>query len=215
MKIALISDTHGQLPDPSLFEGADLILHAGDIGPDYGVEQWIHTKFRPWLHQLRENMEIPFWATYGNHDDPLKWQWEAADLPILVNDDLLIRGLKIWFTPWSVRFGDWHWMTDETRLTEIYRQIPVDTDIVVSHTPMFGARDANVDGTLCGSKALRVRMRELTSPKSILICGHIHESHGYADTEFADVYNVASLYGLNEPNRFGQQREEPITWLEL
>ena len=213
MKIAMISDTHGLLPDPSLFEGADLILYAGDIGPDRGVEEWINKQFRPWCNTLNE-MGIEFWATYGNHDDPKKWGVHP-DLPIVVDGWRILGDLKVWFSPWSVRFGDWHWMLDETRLTEKYAQIPVNCKIVGSHKQMFQARDANVDGTLCGSKALRVRMRELTSPKSILICGHIHESHGYADTEFADVYNVASLYGLNEPNRFGQQREEPITWLEL
>jgi Icc-related predicted phosphoesterase len=214
MKIAMISDTHGLLPPPASFEGADLILHAGDIGPDRGVEQWIHQTFRPWLHQLRENMEIPFWATFGNHDDPLKWGLESADLPILVDDDLLFRGLKIWFSPWSVRFGDWHWMTDESRLTDKYAQIPVDSDIVVSHTPMFKVRDANVGGNWCGSKALRVRVRELhaqhlPSRNPIVVCGHIHEARGYEATEFAHTYNVASL------DEFYQMREEPITWVEL
>lgn len=209
MKLALISDTHGLLPDPSLFEGADLILHAGDIGPDRGVEQWIIKQFRPWYYELND-MGIEFWATYGNHDDPQKWA--AVDLPIVVDDWLMVGDKKIWFSPWSNRFGDWHWMLDESRLTDKYRQIPVDTDIIVSHGPMFQARDQNVDGTLCGSKALRVRVRELKTErvmKPLVICGHIHEAHGYSNLEFAHVYNVSSL------DEHYQQREEPITWLEL
>lgn len=210
MKLAMISDTHGLLPDPSLFEGADLILHAGDIGPDRDVEQWINKQFRPWLHQL----SAPFWATYGNHDDPQKWGWAAIDLPIIVDDWLMVGDKKIWFSPWSNRFGDWHWMLDESRLTDKYLQIPVDCDIVVSHGPMFQARDQNVDGALCGSKALRVRVRELHSQHlpsrdPIVVCGHIHEAHGYCNLEFAHVYNVSSV------DEYYQMRKEPITWIEL
>lgn len=213
MKIAMISDTHGMLPLAREFEGADLVLHAGDIGPDRDVENWINKEFRLWLHILCHEMEIPFWGTYGNHDDPQKWL-HHSDLPIVVDDRVAVGGKKIWFSPWSPTFGDWHWMLDESRLTDKYRQIPVDSDIIVSHTPMFQARDANVDGTLCGSKALRVRVRELHSQHlpsrdPIVICGHIHEAHGYSNLEFAHVYNVSSV------DEFYQQREEPITWIEL
>ena len=213
MRIALISDTHGHLPSTELFEGADLILHAGDIGPHYNVQEWQVTTFAPWLHQLRQKMDIPFWGTLGNHDFGKNWGLDL-DFPIIVDDVVLARGMKIWFSPWSPRFGNWAWMREEPELTEFYSQIPVDVDIVVSHSPMFGALDANIDGTLCGSKALRVRLREIArtrdiSQRPLLVCGHIHEAKGYLDAEFADVYNVSCL------DESYQMRPDPITWIEL
>lgn len=210
MKIALISDTHGMLPQPDEFEGADLILHAGDIGPDREVEQWINQTFRPWLRTVREQMDIPFWSTLGNHDDPQYWL-PHADLPFLVDDVMLYGGLKIWFSPWSPRFGSWSWMLDESRLTDKYQQIPVNTDIVVSHSPMFQALDA-IGGNWCGSKALRVRMRELKPQeldKPILVCGHIHEAYGKLDLDFATIYNVASV------DKYYQPKQERVVWLEI
>lgn len=213
MKIAFISDTHGQLPPAREFEGADLILHAGDIGPDYNVPKWQAQTYLPWLHTLRQTMNIPFRATLGNHDRGEYWPMDP-ELGVLVDDYVFERGLKIWFSPWSPKFGDWAWMRQEPELTEFYSQIPVNVDIVVSHTPMFGALDKNADGTLCGSKALRVRMREIArtrdiSQRPMLVCGHIHEAKGYLDAEFADVYNVSCL------DEFYQMRPDPITWIEL
>src|SRR5262245_36659364 len=59
MKLGVISDTHGLLDPkiPGVFEGVDLILHGGDIGP------------AAILHQLEAI--APVTAVLGNTDAPL------------------------------------------------------------------------------------------------------------------------------------------------
>jgi putative phosphoesterase len=78
MKIAIISDTHGLLRPEALaaIEGAELILHAGDIGSADILSQ---------LAQI-----APVQAVRGNNDLNLPW---ATDLP-----DHLILDLNGWST---------------------------------------------------------------------------------------------------------------------
>jgi putative phosphoesterase len=60
-RIGLISDTHGVLPDPArdAFDGADLILHAGDIGAMQILNE-LETLCR--LVAVRGNMDRQPWA---------------------------------------------------------------------------------------------------------------------------------------------------------
>lgn len=213
MRIACLSDTHGLLPPVEAFEGADLVLHAGDIGPDRNVQRFINEELWPWVRAVR-NQDIPVWLTLGNHDNPFEYSIHP-DLPIITDDVVVVGSYKIWLSPWSPQFGNWHWMTDESRLSDLYRRIPQDCDIIVSHTPPYQMCDQNVGGEHCGSKALRVRLRELSRAKReldgwpIVVCGHIHEAKGYKSSEFAHVYNVTSL------DEYYQPRTEMVTWIEI
>ena len=100
MTLALISDTHGLLPPVEAFEGADAIIHAGDIGPDGDVSQWIHERYIPWANAL----PCPLYATLGNHDFPQKWH---VEIPHLIVDDFKVIGdHTVWFSPWSPTFGN-------------------------------------------------------------------------------------------------------------
>ena len=203
MKLALISDTHGMLPSINDFDGASAVIHAGDIGPDHGVREWIRNIYIPWQEELQAK-GIPVYATLGNHDFPDKW----GDVDgILIDTSVKIKDLNVWFSPWSVKFYDWAWMRNEQDLTEIYNNIPVDTDIIVSHTPPYKIRDSYGD-KYCGSKALRVRMQEIPTLKW-LICGHIHEARGTTKFNNICVMNVASVDEMYHP------LEERITWLEI
>lgn len=210
MKFALISDTHGWLPPVELFVGADLVLHAGDIGPDYNVLDWIGLKWSPWVEALND-MCIPVHATYGNHDFPTKWGGYVNE-EIHLNELVSVGDQHIWFSPWSPRFGNWAWMLSEPELTEQYVRIPDHTTMIVSHSPMWRVGDSNIDGMLCGSKALRVRVGKLPSVHTI-VCGHIHEAHGVYTPNISNtvrsVLNVASVDERYQP------RAQPITWLEI
>ena len=62
MRLALISDTHGMLPED--IPDCDAIIHAGDIGPDRNTHQWWDETFRPWAVKAG----VPIYATFGNHD---------------------------------------------------------------------------------------------------------------------------------------------------
>lgn len=205
MKLALISDTHGMLPDPKLFDGADTILHAGDIGPDYSVNQWIQRTYVPWVGKL-DTMGIPVYAALGNHDFPNNWNIEVPS--IYIDEERKIGDFNVWFSPWSPTFGDWAWMRSESALAEIYADIPADTHIIVSHSPSYQLCDMNAQGEHCGSKALRVRMQELPDLKFV-ICGHIHEGRGEKAFKNIRVINASCV------DEHYSMWDNPITWLEV
>lgn len=202
MKLALISDTHGMLPDPELFDGVDAILHAGDVGPDYNVREWISSTFIPW----QDALPCPLYATLGNHDFPDKWNIEIPN--IYLDEERKIGDLNVWFSPWSPTFGSWAWMRSEPALTEICQQIPDDTHIIVSHSPPYQLCDMNAQGEHCGSKALRVRMQKLPDLKFI-ICGHIHEGRGEKALGGVRVINASCV------DEHYSMWDNPITWLEV
>lgn len=210
MKLALISDTHGQLPAADRFDGVDAVLHAGDIGPDYDVDQWIHGTFARWHHALTQDIGIPFYGTLGNHDNPRWWTPDVCrQFGIRLSETTRIHDQIVFFSPWSPTFGLWPWMKDEPLLMREYEKIPVDCTMIVSHTPPFQLCDLTFLGQQhVGSKALRVRMTELPALHSV-ICGHIHEGWGWDTLGSIKILNVASV-----DDRY-TVRPEPITFLEV
>lgn len=200
-KLALISDTHGMLPSPETFHGADAIVHAGDIGPDYLVTDWITKVFLPW----REALPCPLYATLGNHDFPDKWGIIREHL--LIDQVENVCGLKTWFSPWSPKFFDWAWMRDEDQLVDLYSQIPDDVEMIVSHSPAWQILD-KIDLRHCGSVTLNERIWQLKKLKYV-VCGHIHAARGQLIFNNVYFFNVSSVDEMYEP------LAERITWLEI
>lgn len=198
---ALISDTHGVLPDPELLKDASVVLHAGDIGPDQNVKDWQHKVFCPWLEQL-QGLGVQFYGTYGNHDNPQWWKpyshQPVKGQKIVVDSLVAIEDELVWFSPWSVTFGSWAWMSSEGKLALKYDKIPDSTTMIVSHTPMY--RDLGgmtLRGEEAGSVALRYRVEQLLAGDpgdlTTLVCGHIHEGYGRYDLDGLDIINAAQM----------------------
>ena len=91
--IGIVSDTHGFLhPDLArTFDGADLILHAGDVGGPRGAESV--------LDALRD--VAPVRAVFGNADGPEM----RRDLP--EHERFEAGGLRFWMTHIGGRPGRW------------------------------------------------------------------------------------------------------------
>lgn len=223
MKIVAISDQHGYLPD---IPPCDLLIVAGDNCPDHPSEaedrvgsgpqverqrEWFERVWMPWRQRQPAKRCL---LTWGNHDycGELLHQrcgacveMVAADgtydpETVAVVDSLVVdnSGLRIWLTPWSSQWKDWAFMAEEHRLSDRYRAIPTDIDILVSHQPPKGYGDAmfynleTMEAEHLGSEALldtidRVRPR-------VVICGHVHSGHGhYQRNGVSEIYNVAVL----------------------
>ncbi len=213
MKFALLSDTHGTLPTLDQLEGADVVLHAGDIGPDYRVEEWIDNVWEPWRASIELNLDARVLPTYGNHDFPTPWQ--RAKSPIYVDECVRIGGKKIWFSPWSTELPNWAWQKSEPALFDILSTIPKDVDWIVSHTPPFGLLDKLAwNGKSVGAKSLRVIMGELPNLTHV-ICGHIHECRGQhmwtpdGQSREITIKNVACC------DEHYEMHAHPVTWLEV
>lgn len=204
MRIAALSDMHGELP---VVPKADLVLLSGDIAPDLvitdvghprhssnalGQLDWMGTTFRKWLKSLGEA-----YATPGNHDwwaeSQYAEQLAALDLPwtLLIDEGAQILGpepLTVWGTPWTRPLSGWAYEAPEDRIEMAADLIPSGVDILMLHSPIYGYGDL-ADYDHVGSTALleavkRVRPRLVTS-------GHIHDAKGEWDLGPTHVVNVS------------------------
>lgn len=210
MKLTLISDTHGKFFN--LPTDTDLILHAGDVCPNFGrlkdiaaQPNWLDFHFRAW----REYHSAPLIGTWGNHD----FAPQALEMPCIsnttfgINEIIDINGLGIYCTPYSLPFYSWAFMATEDRLAKMFENVPDDIDIIISHGPPLDAGDECADGFHAGSKALR-DLIERIQPK-LVVCGHIHEAHGEYSIGSTRVINASSVdLGYNV-------RESPFTEVDL
>jgi hypothetical protein len=211
MRIVALSDQHGHLPD---IPPCDLLIIAGDVCPDrfgpfwamHAPEQqrsWFDRHVRPWLAEAPATHKL---LTWGNHD----WCGQACSfhgdrpaktstgLQILVDEETTVavrdESISVWATPWSNQFMKWAFMKAPKALEAVYAAIPAGVGILVSHQPPYGIGDRAFDlGTgrveHLGSRELlaaiaRVRPR-------LVVCGHIHDGHGYSNYEGTPIYNVS------------------------
>lgn len=211
MRILALSDLHGCLIPLDKIEPADLCLISGDICPHFGKSragsiedylgqaQWLSSVFKPWIDSLPVKQTYFCW---GNHDfvgEKLHLLPSFANPKNKVNcvqDDFIVyKGLKIWFSPWSLYFFNWAFNAPEENgekwLEELYAKIPNDTDIIVSHGPPHGFGDLTQTLESVGSLALYNKIIEI-NPK-LLVCGHIHCSSGLYKLNNTNIINASVL----------------------
>ena len=90
---------------------------------------------------------------------------------------------KVFGSPYSPRYGRWAFYydapTNPTALSDvpdIWKSIPLDTDIVVTHTPPRAHLDETVERRAPGCEALRQALWRVR-PR-MAVCGHIHDGRG-------------------------------------
>lgn len=182
MKILFLSDTHGLHRKLENLPSADIIVHAGDMSMAGTIDEVMD--FIEWFGELDYRYKI-FIA--GNHDDCLDGA-TVEGLPdnchYLSNSGVVIEGVKFWGIPF--------FMSDdiEERCPEQMRQIPVDTDVLITHRPPLGILDTagGYDyGCLDMLEAvLRIRPR-------YHLFGHIHDAYGIKEAEHTIFANGALL----------------------
>ena len=213
VKVVAFSDTHGfhqeaELPD------CDIAIFAGDFsgnGQKYQVKS-----FMEWYNRQIQCTQKIFIA--GNHDrsfDPKfresfnldeddwveRYKARYSNLTYLEDSSVEMFGLKIWGSPWTPWFHGDRWAFNKQRGDEckaIWRQIPMDTDVIVTHGPIFGKLDYTLrDKSFVGCEDLRHYVEQI-EPK-LHICGHIHEGYGmdywgpgtvFVNAAFCDPYNT-------------------------
>ena len=139
------------------------------------------------------------WETEGNEHFPSvgKPQWLdillnselASNVYYLENSDVTIDGLKIWGSPITPAFGyGWAFNAYRHEINQYWQTIPNDTNIVITHGPIFGYCDRTQHGGLnVGCEQLYHRLNEI-KPK-LHFSGHIHEAYGYRQTEWGYAFN--------------------------
>lgn len=123
----------------------------------------------------------------GNHDFYFEREPEEQINKIfppgviyLRDSGITINKLKIWGSPATPWFFDWAF--NRHRGEPIKRHwdlIPADTDVLITHGPVYRTLDTNTKGGHVGCKDLFDTVHEI-KPKAH-ICGHIHEAYGTVD----------------------------------
>jgi len=181
IKITAISDLHGNLIKN--IEPCDILLIAGDVCPAtnhnalYQVS-WLNKEFNDWLGTIPAEHIV---GVAGNHDWAFEKYPENVNIPnwhYLIDDSIILEGLKIYGTPWQPNFCNWAFNLGEMELSHKFSKIPDDIDILISHGPPMGFGDVVMEdiGPLftehLGSYALTENIKR-AMPK-LVVFGHIH-----------------------------------------
>jgi Icc-related predicted phosphoesterase len=240
MRITHISDTHnkhnqlnGKLP------GGQLLIHSGDftsIGRKHEVEKFIewfdkqdytHKVFIAGNHDLTFQSERMYeeksayferrvFDTPGSEGKP-DWLIELLDnLPdnvyYLENSSIKLEGINIWGSPHSPSFG-YGWAFNKDRghdITQCWNEIPMDTDIVITHTPIYGYNDrASNTNQNVGCSDLYHRLREVQP--HLHFAGHIHEAYGWKTMGLTKWHDLHTFNGCSCNLRY-EAENNPISF---
>lgn len=180
-----ISDTHGYHELLTIPKGIDVVIHSGDHSnyrDVYRNEAEAHN-FLHWYSKLKIKYKV---LIAGNHDAlASEWNTKFRDLCkklgiiYLQDESVTIKGIKIYGSPYTPRFGNWHFMKDRGKIDRVWQAIPEDTRILVVHGPPKGVLDSAHDFNnyieQCGCGALMKRVQKI-KPDYVLF-GHIHNNN--------------------------------------
>ena len=178
MKFVAISDTHCRHYNLKLPKG-DVLIHAGDV--TYRGRQDEVEDFLKWFREQPFRYKV-FIA--GNHDfffQKTKKETLEKMIPrevIYLNDSgVELEGIKLWGSPITPFFFDWAFnRLRGATINKHWKLIPPDTDVLITHGPVFGILDTVMNDRHVGCKDLLKKVKEV-KPK-VHVCGHIHESYG-------------------------------------
>ena len=130
-----------------------------------------------------------------------EWLVEMLDnLPdnvyYLENNSIKLEGINIWGSPYSPSFGyGWGFNKDRGHdINEVWSTIPMDTDIVITHSPIYGYNDrAQNTNQNVGCADLYHRLHEVKP--HLHFAGHIHEGHGWGTIPYKDEWG--DIYTFN------------------
>lgn len=193
MKILHLSDTHGCHHRLRNLPEADVLVHSGDFTMNGSEQEALD--FLNWLCDLPYAHKI---FICGNHDDCLyraNIDGLDANVHYLCNSGIEIDGVKFYGVP--LFMGDC--ITD--RQSKNYAHIPLDTDVVITHSPAYGILDFD-DNINYGDEQL-LSVVESIQPKAHLF-GHIHAQHGILTKDDIIISNGAIMNAdytnLKSPN---------------
>ena len=207
MRIVATSDLHGFQPT---FPDGDVLIIAGDILASnsvleaYCLDAWITSKL------IKQFANIILIA--GNHDILFEWynpppSWllpviNDKQINYLLDEGVIIDGVKFWGSPYTPRFLDWAFMCDGASIKKHWDKIPTDTNVLITHGPPYNRLDyIEKKKEHAGCPFLRQTI-ELIMPQ-MHIFGHIHEGYGVAHWNGTSYYNVSycneDYKGVNPP----------------
>lgn len=200
-RIVCISDTHNQTPK---LPAGDILIHAGDLtnqGTYSELEKtiaWLRkTEFQVKIvicgnHDI--TCDIPFYEQYGAYFHNKRMEDPRRCLALFQSDPSIVylnhetkeirvsqeggavTVLKVFGSPYSPAHGFWAFGYPPEKALQLWDQIPLDADIVVTHTPARFHRDETGTRGSAGCERLRETLWRVR-PR-LFVCGHIHGAYG-------------------------------------
>jgi Icc-related predicted phosphoesterase len=210
VRFVCISDTHGHHRDLDLPEG-DVLLHAGDM-TQKGLRSEIQD-FNSWLGDISHIFKHIV-VIGGNHDLSLEADLAQGNQePLLTNcillnhESVLVQGVQIFGSPLEPRIGRKYiaFVRDAAQLEDDWNDVPLNTDIILSHAPPYGHGDRMWGLKHAGCTSL-LHACERVKPRAVVF-GHIHAGYGVTNMNAGTTVciNAASMKlsrfanGLNAP----------------
>jgi Icc-related predicted phosphoesterase len=177
-----ISDTHGQHQWLIVPDNIDMVIHGGDSTNYFG---WVQNQpefedFLKWYDNLNIKYKI---LIAGNHDAWATKKYnrekvEECGIIYLEHEYANIEGIKIFGSPYTPTFANWHFMKDRGKLNRYWEFMDDGIDILVTHGPPKGVLDLSYNRNrvleFCGDNALTKHVKRV-KPKFHLF-GHIHNN---------------------------------------
>lgn len=137
----------------------------------------------------------------------------SSNVYYLENSELVIDTIKIWGSPYSPTFGrDWAFNVDRGYdANQIWKKIPDDTDIVITHSPIYGYNDRTYNtNENVGCQELYYRLNEVKP--HLHFAGHIHEGYGYREIPYKNESGNIYTFNCSSVNLAYEYFNKPITF---
>lgn len=205
MRLVCISDTHCQLKKVKIPDG-DLLIHSGDLTYRGTIEE-VNKEARN-LEKIAKKFTNGVLFIPGNHDrlaetNPSLFKDIMSSCKVLIHESIEINGIKFFGSPYTPFFHNWAFNIYRGNLKPFWDQIPENIQILITHGPLHGINDMNLEGENCGDKELLIRVSELKNLK-YHIFGHIHEGYGTI------VNNSTHFINASVCNRYYKPINQPI-----
>lgn len=195
MRLTFISDTHGY-HDKVKLKGGDILFHSGDISLNGTMSDTL--SFFDWFDKQDYAYKC---FTTGNHDAFFDSPYRDIiyrDIPTsiiyLENSGVTIENINIWGSPITPSFKNKAFNVERgASISEYWKQIPTDTDILLTHGPAHKTLDVNYLEEHTGCEELTKVFYESKHNIKIHSFGHIHESRGIERKH----YNSVSTLHIN------------------
>lgn len=212
-RFVCISDTHNASPDTGAFKlpKGDVLIHAGDLtrqgthaelrktlewiekadfeakiviagNHDIALDKEFYAEHGPYFHN--QNPQNPEECTMMFEDSSVIYLNHEARNITLEKEDGPRTAFTVFGSPYSPAKGLWAFGYPAETAASLWEQIPLDTDIVVTHTPPKYHCDVTATRASAGCDILRQNLWRIR-PR-LAICGHIHEGRG-AERVFWDL----------------------------
>ncbi len=183
MRIVCLSDIHGKHKKLKNVPDGDVLVFAGDILSGNRIIDLI--EFNKWLGKWKHKHKI---VVAGNHD----WCFfrekslsveHLNNAVYLENSEVVIDGVKFYGSPYQPIFCDWAFNLPQEKLRDVWKLIPKDTNVLITHCPPRATLDLvdniNSDdhGEMVGCIELAKKVAKLKKLK-LHIFGHIHCAYG-------------------------------------